>query len=171
MKIGEKIVYPMHGAGEVVGIEENEVGGVKQSYYILSLPMGNLRLMLPVDKVEEIGIREIIDKAKVAEVVEVLEGRTERSVGSWNRRFHATLARLKSGDILEVAAVARNISRQSLKRKISSGERRLMELARQILISELVYVLEKPADEVSKWVDEHIERRAADDDEEESDEE
>ena len=167
MEIGNKIVYPMHGAGEVVGIEEKEVGGVKQSYYILSLPMGNLKLMLPVDKIEEIGIREIIDKAKVHEVAEVLEARSERSFGSWNRRYHATLDRLKSGDILEVAAVARNISRQNLKRKISSGERRLMELARQILISELVYVLDKPSDEISKWVDEHIERRADDDEEEE----
>ncbi len=167
MEIGNKIVYPMHGAGEVVGIEEKEVGGVKQSYYILSLPMGNLKLMLPVDKIEEIGIREIIDKAKVHEVAEVLEARSERSFGSWNRRYHATLDRLKSGDILEVAAVARNISRQNLKRKISSGERRLMELARQILISELVYVLDKPSEEVSKWVDEHIERRADDDEEEE----
>ena len=167
MEIGKKIVYPMHGAGEVVDIEEKEVGGVKQSYYILSLPMGNLRLMLPVDKIEEIGIREIIDKDKISEVVEVLEGRADSSSGSWNRRYHATLDRLKSGDILEVAAVARNISRQNLKRKISSGERRLMELSRQILISELLYVLDKPSDEISKWVDEHIERRAADDDEDE----
>ena len=168
MEIGNRIVYPMHGAGEVVGIEENEVGGVKQSYYVLHLSMGNLKLMLPVDKIEEIGIREIIDKAKIPEVAEVLAGRSERSFGSWDRRYHATLDRLKSGDILEVAAVARNISRQSLKRKISSGERRLMELARQILISELVYVLEKPADEVTHWVDEHIERRIDDDEDEEN---
>lgn len=169
MEIGNKIIYPMHGAGEVVGIEENEVGGVKQSYYVLQLLMGNLKLMLPVDKVEEIGIREIIDKTKIPEVAEVLAGRSERSFGSWNRRYHATLDRLKTGDILEVAAVARNISRQSLKRKISGGERRLMELSRQILISELIYVMEKPADEVTKWVDEHIERKI-DNDEDETEE-
>lgn len=169
MEIGSKIVYPMHGAGEVVGIEENEVGGVKQSYYVLHLAMGNLKLMLPVDKVEEMGLRPIIDKAQIPAVAEVLEGRTERSFGSWNKRFHATLDRLKSGDILEVAAVARNISRQSITRKISSGERRLMELARQILISELVCVFDKNSDEVTHWVDEHIARKA--DDEEEPDEE
>ena len=166
MEIGDRIVYPMHGAGEVVDVEENEVGGVKQSYYILKMPMGNLKLMLPVDKIEEIGVRDIIDKSQVKDVAEVLTARADRSVGSWNRRFHATLDRMKSGDILEVAAVARNLSRQNLKRKISSGEHRLMDLSRQILISELVYVFDKPAEDVTKWVDEHIQKKVDDDDEE-----
>lgn len=164
MNIGDRIVFPMHGAGEVVGVEENEVGGVKQSYYILIMPLGNLKLMLPVDKIEEIGVREIIDKSKVKEVAAVLTARADRTFGSWNRRFHATLDRMKSGDILEVAAVARNLSRQNLKRKISGGEHRLMDLSRQILISELVYVFDKSVEEVTKWVDEHIKRTAEDDD-------
>ena len=158
MKIGDRIVYPMHGAGEVVGIEENEVGGVVSSYYVLSLSMGNLKLMLPVDKIEEIGLRDIIKKSQLHAVAEVLSGRAERMVGSWNKRFHATVDRMKTGDILEVAAVARNLSRQHKKRKISSGERRLMDLARQILISELVYVLEKPPEEVTDWVDNFIDK-------------
>ena len=156
MKIGERVVYPMHGAGEVTGIEEQEVGGVTQSYYVLRLPMGSLKLMLPVDKVDEIGLRDVIDKSKIDEVTEILSGKSETSQGSWNKRFHATLDRLKSGDILEVAAVARNLTRQHWLKKISSGERRLMELARQILISELVYVLEKNAEEVADWVDKII---------------
>ena len=153
MKIGDRIVYPMHGAGEVAGIEENEVGGVVQSYYVLQMPMGNLKLMLPVDKVEEVGLREIIDRSQLETVEKVLGGASDDAVGSWNKRYHATLDRLKSGDILEVASVARNISRQNVKRKISSGEARLMELSRQILISELVYVLDKTPEEISAWVD------------------
>ena len=156
MKIGEKIVYPMHGAGEVTGIEEKEVGGVTQSYYVLRLPLGSLKLMLPVDKIEEIGLRDIIDKSKLDKLTEILSGTSEPSQGSWNKRFHATLERLKTGDIFEVAAVARNLTRQNLKKKISGGERRLMELARQILISELVYVLDKNSDEVTEWVDKII---------------
>ena len=166
MEIGDRVVYPMHGAGEIVGIEENEVGGVKQSYYIMHLPTGNLKLMLPIDKVEEIGIREIIDKSKVKDVAEVLSARADKIFGSWNKRYHATLDRLKSGDILEVAAVARNITRQNVKRKISSGEKRLMDLSRQILISELVYVLNKDSDEVTAWVDEHILHKIDEDDDE-----
>jgi len=161
MKIGEKIVYPMHGAGEIVGVEEQEVGGVQKSYYILRLPMGSLKLMLPVDKVEELGLREIIGKEKLAEVAEVLSGRMEKSQGSWNKRFHANLERMKSGDILDVAAVARNLERQNLKKKISSGERRILDLARQILVSELVFVFEKTPEEISDWVDEQIFKKSA----------
>lgn len=156
MKIGDRVVYPMHGAGEVTGIEEQEVGGVTQSYYVLRLPMGSLKLMLPVDKVDEIGLRDVVDKSKLDEVTAILSGKSEKSQGSWNKRFHATLERLKSGDIIEVAAVARNLTRQHWKHKIASGERRLMELSRQILISELVYILEKNADEVTEWVDKII---------------
>ena len=170
MEIGDRVVYPMHGAGEVVGIEEKEVGDVKQSYYILEMPMGNLKLMLPVDKIEEIGVRDIIDKAQIKDVAEVLTARADRMFGSWNRRYHATLDRMKSGDILEVAAVARNLSRQNLKRKISGGEHRLMDLSRQILISELVYVFNKPAEDVINWVDEHIQKKVDDDEEEISNE-
>lgn len=156
MKIGDRIVYPMHGAGEITGIEENEVGGVKKSYYVLRLPMGSLKLMLPVDKIEEIGLREIIDESQLLELAEVLSGRTEKSQGSWNKRFHANLDRMKTGNILDVAAVARNLERQNSKKKISSGERRLLDLARQILISELVYVFDKTPEEVSDWVDARI---------------
>ena len=156
LKIGDKVVYPMHGAGEITGIEENEVGGVLNSYYVFRLPMGSLKLMLPVDKVEEAGLRELITPAQVEEVVEVLQAETEQLQGSWNKRFHTNLERLKSGDILEAAAVARNLSRQNSKKKISSGEKRLLDLSRQILISELVYVCNKKPEEITEWVDELI---------------
>ena len=156
MKIGDKVVYPMHGAGEITGIEENEVGGVLNSYYIFRLPMGSLKLMLPVDKVEEVGLRELIKPEQVEKVIEVLQAESEQLQGSWNKRFHTNLERLKSGDILEAAAVARNLSRQNNKKKISSGERRLLDLSRQILITELVYVCNKTPEEITAWVDELI---------------
>lgn len=156
MKIGDRIVYPMHGAGEVSGIEENEVGGETKSYYVLRLPMGNMKLMLPIDKIDEIGLRGVIGKEKIPEVAEVLKGEAEQSQGSWNKRFHANLDRMKTGDILEVAAIARNLMRQNEKKKISSGEQRLLETARQILISELVFALDKTPEEISDWVDEQV---------------
>ena len=156
MEIGERIVYPMHGAGIIAGVETNEIGGVTKSYYVLKMPMGNLKLMLPVDKINEIGLRGIIDKSKVPEVKAILEGEPEYSVGSWNKRYHATLERLKSGDILDAAAVARNLSAQNARKKLSSGERRLLDLSRQILISELVFACEKPPEEIEQWLDETL---------------
>jgi CarD family transcriptional regulator len=156
LNIGDKLVYPMHGAGEITGIEENEVGGVLNSYYVFRLPTSNMKLMLPVDKVEEAGLRELISPDEVDKVVEVLTAETEQIQGSWNKRFHTNLERLKSGDILDAAAIARNLSRQNSKRKVSSGERRLLDLSRQILISELVYVCNKTPEEITEWVDKLI---------------
>ncbi|MBR1805046.1 MAG: CarD family transcriptional regulator [Selenomonadaceae bacterium] len=156
LKIGDRVVYPMHGAGEITGVEENEVGGIKNSYFIFRLPMGDMKVMLPVDKVDEVGLREIIDAEQVEDVVKVLQAETEQLQGSWNKRYHTNLERLKTGDILEAASVARNLSRQNSKRKISSGERRLLELSRQILISELVYARGKSPEETTAWVDELI---------------
>ena len=156
MKIGDVVFYPMHGAGVIDGIESNEVAGMKSSYYILKLPMGNLKLMLPVDNIEQLGLRNVIGKEKIAEVSTVLRDKPEVTQGSWNKRFQAILDRMKSGDILDVAAVARNLSLQYRKRKITSGERRLMELSRQILISELVYACEKSPEEITEWIDDII---------------
>ena len=156
MNIGEKVVYPMHGAGTITGIEENEVGGVVSSYYVFRLPMGNMKLMLPVDKVAEMDLRELISPAQVEQVVEVLRAESEPVQGSWNKRFHANLERLKSGNILEAAAIARNLSRQNSKKKISSGEKRLLDLSRQLVISELVCVCDKSPEEITAWIDELI---------------
>ena len=156
MNIGDKVVYPMHGAGEITGIEKNEVGGIVNSYYIFRLPMDSLKLMLPVDKVEEAGLRELIKPAQVEEVISILKAESEIFQGSWNKRFHTNLERLKTGNILDAAAVARNLSRQNNKKKISGGEKRLLDLSRQILISELVYVCNKTPEEITAWVDELI---------------
>ena len=156
LNIGDKIVYPMHGAGEITDIEENEVGGVKNSYYIFRLPIGDMKLMLPVDKVEEVGLRELITPAQVEEVAEILQAETEQIPGSWNKRFHTNLERLKSGDIFEAAAVARNLTRQNNKKKVSSGEKKLLDLSRQLLITELVYVCDKSPEEITTWIDELI---------------
>jgi len=156
LNIGEKVVYPMHGAGTITGIEENEVGGVVSSYYVFRLPMGNMKLMLPVDKVAEMDLRELISPAQVEQVVEVLRAESEPVQGSWNKRFHANLERLKSGNILEAAAIARNLSRQNSKKKISSGEKRLLDLSRQLVISELVCVCDKSPEEITAWIDELI---------------
>ena len=153
MNIGDKIFYPMHGAGEIIKIEDNEVGGVKNSYYIFRLPIGDMKLMLPVDKVEEANLRDLIDPAQVKEVAKVLQANTDQLKGSWNKKFHANLERLKSGDILDTAAVARNLTRQNNKKKVSSGEKKLLDLSRQILITELIYVCEKSPEEIIAWVD------------------
>ena len=158
MHVGDKVVYPMHGAGVIAGIENCEVLGEGKSYYVLQMPLGNMKVMIPTDNVDNIGLRDIISEDKVGEVKDVLEDKPEKASGSWNKRFHANLDRMKTGNICDVAAVARNLILQDRQRKVSSGERRLMDLARQILISELVFACDKTPDEVEGWVDGILEK-------------
>ena len=156
MQIGDKVVYPMHGAGVIESMETREIMGEEKLYYVLKLPMGNMTVMIPVDNVENIGLREISSPQQVEKVKEVLKGKPVKTQGSWNKRFHANLDQLKTGDILEVAAVARNLILQDRRRRISSGERRLLEQAKQIIISELVFACDMTAVEVENWIMEQL---------------
>ena len=160
LQIGDKVVYPMHGAGVIAGIEDCEVFGEGKSYYVLQMPLGNMKVMIPTDNVDGVGLRDVISEETVAKVEDVLNDKPEKATGSWNKRFHANLDRMKTGDICDVAAVARNLILQDKKRKVSSGERRLMDLARQILVSELVYACDKTPDEVEGWLDGILDRNA-----------
>ena len=153
LNIGDVVVYPMHGAGVIAAVEENEVNGELKSYYVLEMPMSSLKVMLPIDHLDKIGLRDVIDRAKVEDVRKVLASKPDRMQGSWNKRFQANLARMKSGDIMDVAAGARNLSLQDKKRRISSGERRLMDLSRQILVSELTFACESTPEKMMEWVD------------------
>lgn len=153
LHVGDKVVYPMHGAGVIAGIESCEVLGEGKSYYVLQMPLGNMKVMIPTDNAENIGLRDIASMTKVDEVRTVLEDEPERAMGSWNKRFHANIERMKSGDICDVAAVARNLILKDRRRRISSGERRLLDLAKQILISELVYACEKSPEEIEGWLE------------------
>ncbi len=161
LQIGDKVFYPMHGAGVISGVEDCEVLGETRSYFVLKMPMGSMKVMIPTDNVENLGLRSIISPDKVEEIKVVLQDKPERVLGSWNKRFHAILERMKKGNILDVAAVTRNLCLQDRRRKISSGERRLMDLARQMLVSELVYACNKPPEEVEKWIDTQLDRKSA----------
>lgn len=153
LHIGDRVVYPMHGAGIIAGIEQCEVMGEGKSYYVLRMPIGNMKVMIPTDNADNIGLRDVISDEGVNMVVSVLQAPPEQVAGSWNKRFNTNLLRMKSGDICDVAAVARNLILQDRVRKISSGERRLLDLAKQILVSELVYACNKTPDEVDEWLD------------------
>ena len=161
LKIGDIVVYPMHGAGVIAAIEDNEVNGETKSYYVLDMPMSSLKVMLPVDHLDKIGLRDVIARERVDEVRQVLEAKPDRMMGSWNKRFHANLDRMKSGDILDVAAVARNLSLQDRRRRISSGERRLMDLSRQILVSELTFACKSTPEKMMDWLDEILSHHEA----------
>lgn len=152
LSVGDKVVYPMHGAGIIEGIEDCEIMGENRSYYVLMMPFGGMKVMIPMDNVDNIGLRGIIGQQEVEKVVGVLQTQPEQVTGSWNRRFNANLLKIKSGCIYDVAEVVRNLVLQDRAKKISTGERRLLDTAKQILVSELVLACDKDATAVETWM-------------------
>ncbi len=136
--VGDKVVYPMHGAGIIEAIEEREILGKRKTYYIMRLPLGDMKVMIPTDNVEEIGIRDIIDQKEVKRVIEVLKNDKSKMSSNWNRRYRANMQKIKSGNIFEVAEVVRNLQLRDIEKGLSTGERKMLSNAKQILISELV---------------------------------
>lgn len=153
LTVGDRVVYPMHGAGVIEAVEEHEVMGERREYFILTMPCGGMRVMIPLDNVEHVGLREVICEAEVDEVFCTLRSAPAQACVNWNRRFNINLAKIKSGNIHEVAEVVRNLTIQDRVKKLSTGERRLLDTARQILVSELVLVCRKDADAIAKSLD------------------
>ncbi|HLT57881.1 MAG: CarD family transcriptional regulator [Limnochordales bacterium] len=151
-RVGDKVVYPMHGAGIIEAIEEKEVLGRTERYYVMRMPIGDLRVMIPMSSVEELGLREVIDAEGVRKVYQVLQGETTTMSQNWNRRYRANLEKIKSGDIFEVAEVVRNLSVRERDKGLSTGERKMLENARQILISELVLAQDLPEEQVESQI-------------------
>lgn len=153
--IGDKIVYPMHGAGTIDAIEEKNILGEKQNYYIIKMP-GEVKVMVPTDKAEEVGVRNIIGKEEAAKVMSVLgENETEMSQ-NWNKRYRDNMDKMKSGDIYEVADVVRNLSFKQKEKGLSTGEKKMLNNAKQILVSELVLAEHASQEEVEKLVENKI---------------
>ena len=139
--IGDKIVYPMHGAGIIDRIEEKTILGEDRQYYVLRVSSNDMKVMIPVDKCEEVGIRNIIEEDEVEGVMEVLSAPSTEMSDNWNRRNRENMERLRTGDIKEVAGVVRNLLRVERTKPLSTGEKKMLTNARQILTSELVLVL------------------------------
>lgn len=154
--IGDRIVYPMHGAGIIENVEEREILGEKRRYFIMRMPIGDMKVMVPVDNVEEVGVREIIDKEEMKEVIDVLKGCKTDMPQNWNRRYRLNMDRIKSGDIFEIAAVVRNLMLLDSEKGLSTGERKMLNDAKQMLVSEMVLVCELGLDEVEELVAEAI---------------
>lgn len=138
--IGDRIVYPMHGAGIIEEIEEKLILGESRKYYILKVPCGDMKIMIPVESCREIGVRSIISMEEINTVIEVLSAESSEMSNNWNRRYRENMEKLKTGDIFNVAEVVRNLMRTDKDKKLSTGEKKMLSNAKQILISEIILV-------------------------------
>ena len=150
--IGDKVVYPMHGAGVIKTIEEKKILGDIKSYYILHIAHGSMQVMVPVDGAAT-GLRYIVDPPSIDRVKAVLEGESTPMDENWNRRNRANMDKLKTGDICQVAEVVRNLLRIDRVKKLSTGEKKLLQNARQVLASEISLVLEIDENSAEEMID------------------
>lgn len=151
--IGDKVVYPMHGAGVIESIEEKEVLGEKRQYYILRLPVGDMKVMIPISNCAGVGLRSVVSKDELQKVFNILKGPGSVMSTNWNRRYRANLEKIKSGNIYEVSEVVRNLIQRDKEKGLSSGEKKMLENARQILISELVLATEMEEEKAQLMLD------------------
>lgn len=151
--IGDKVVYPMHGAGVIEAIEEKEILGEKQKYYVMRLPVGDMKVMVPMKNVKSIGLRGVVDEKTIQEVLDQMRSQKESDTTNWNRRYRANLDKMKSGDIYEVADVVRSLMLRDEEKGLSTGERKMLDNAKQILISELVLVKNMKEEQAFELID------------------
>ena len=144
--VGDKVVYPMHGAGQIEAIEER--------VYDEQLTQ-NMKVRIPVCNLEKVGLRPIIPQKKMKEIKKVLATEVVNNLKSitWNRRFTIYIDKMKSGDVLDLAEVISILARQDKQKRLSTGERRLLGNARQILASEIMIVKNSSIESAEKWID------------------
>ena len=136
--IGDKVVYPMHGAGVIEAIEEKEILGVKQKYYVMKMPFGDMKVMIPMANCDEIGIRDIINSTEADKVLNAFNDLELDFNNNWNKRYRENMLKIKSGDIYEVARVVKALMGRDKEKGLSTGERKMLTNAKRILVSELV---------------------------------
>ncbi|MFC4076072.1 CarD family transcriptional regulator [Salinithrix halophila] len=159
-QVGDKIVYPMHGAGIIEAIEEKEILGEKQHYYLINMPMGNVHIMIPMEKVMNLGIREIVDRDTMDDVLHTFHDHKSDSSVAWNQRYRKNMDKLKTGDIYKGAEVIRDLLRINKDRVLGAGEKKMLDNAMQMFISELVSVKKITEEQATDLVNQFLHKDA-----------
>lgn len=151
--IGDRIAHPMHGAGTIDSIVKKKIDGREKDYYVLKMPVGDLMVMIPVESTEVIGVRPIISPLEAEEIIASIPGIEVNMTSNWNKRCRENMLKIKSGDLMEVAEVIKGLMLRDSEKGLSTGERKMLHSAKQILISEIVLSESSSYEEVEKRID------------------
>jgi CarD family transcriptional regulator len=154
---GDTVVHPEHGAAVIEELRDREFLGEKRKYLVLRVAYGDLTLMIPVDSTDEVGLRQVVSKNEVKKVLKVLTEDESSMAANWSRRFKNNMEKLHSGDPYQVAEVLRNLAIRDREKGLSAGEKRMIQKARQILISELSYATGKSEEDAEIMIDDVLE--------------
>jgi CarD family transcriptional regulator len=159
-KVGDKVVYPHHGAGTVVKKETRTILGQQREYLTIKILHNDMTVNVPAENAEKVGLRKVIDEDLVDRVLDVLHGEGTKMPKNWNRRFKHNRDKMKTGDIFELAEVVRNLSLRDQEKGLSTGEKQMFVKAKKILASELMYAKGLDEDSAGAWLDEVLEEVA-----------
>ena len=155
-KVGDRVVYPHHGAAIIEKKETMVVAGEKREYLILKIAHGDMTLSVPTDKVDEVGMRPPISAEDVDDLFQLLGKKDVREPTNWSRRFKNHQEKLKSGDVYQVAEVVRNLALREASKGLSAGEKAMLVKARGVLVSELSFALNLSEDDALKKLEEQL---------------
>jgi CarD family transcriptional regulator len=153
-EIGDSVVYPHHGAGQVIKKEDKSILGEVKQYLTIKILHNDMTVMVPCENAGKAGLRRIIDEEAIKKVLAVLQDDVSEMPKNWNRRFKHNRDKIKTGDILELAEVVRNLALREHEKGLSTGEKQMFTRAKKILASELMYALEKDEEGAEHYLDE-----------------
>lgn len=153
-KVGDVAVYPAHGVGKVSSIEEREIAGSTQRFYILKILDSGMTIMVPTANVRNVGLREVINEGEVEAVYSILH---ERDISineqTWNRRYREYMDKIKTGSVYEIAEVLRDLMLLRYEKELSFGERKMLDTARSLIIKELSIAQDENEEEIAEEID------------------
>lgn len=151
-QIGDQVVHPMHGAGVIDAIVQEKINGNTQDYYVFKMPVGGLLLKIPTENSEVIGVRAVVEPEEAENILRAIPTLEVEETTNWNKRYRENMVRLKSGNLYEVSRVIKALMHRDGQRGLSTGERKMLHNAKQILISELVLAEKSTCEEVEERV-------------------
>lgn len=155
-QIGDKVVHPMHGAGVIDSIVRKKVAGKVQDYYLLKLSTGSMMVMIPTEHSDEIGVRPVVSGQEATHILSEMEDIQVDMTSNWNQRYRENMLRIKSGNLLEVAKVVKGLMYRETQKGLSTGERKMLHSAKQILISEIVMCQSSSYEDVEERINQAL---------------
>lgn len=154
--VGDKAVYPAQGVAEVVSIDTKEIMGTSQTFYVLRVLDSDKKIMIPVEKVDQVGLRQIIQNGQIDEVYDILRERdVDLNTQTWNRRYRAYVEKIQTGSIFEIAEVLRDLNLLKAYKTLSFGEKKMLDNAKRLMIQELAIAKDATEEAVGDELD-HI---------------
>jgi CarD family transcriptional regulator len=153
-KVGDKAVYPAQGVAEVVNIEEKDIAGNRQRFYVLRILDTDRKIMVPVSNASAVGLRQVISEQEIREIFDILRERTIAFDNqTWNRRYRGFMDKIKTGSIYDVAEVLRDLYRLKTDKQLSFGERRMLDTARTLIVKEIAIARSQTEEQVKTEIE------------------